>query len=461
MRYSILTLFITLFTTLLYAEEPQKVHVPATWTFISDQEQQLPSDDDWWKEFNDPTLDSLIQMSIDNNFNLAVALDRINIAKQNVRQAQAGYYPQFNLSAGWNKSRSSGNNGNVSTPPSNVSYFNAGVDMNWEIDVFGRVTSLVKAKKANLNVAKVDYLAVMNSLCAQIASSYLELRTLQERLQVANNHLASQKEVLRIAVARYDAGLNSKLDVAQAATLYNSTEASIPEIKYNIYTTLNTIALLTGVYSNELPNSLRVQASLPDYYRLVAVGVPMDLLRRRPDIREAEFNMAAAAAEIGVAKKDFMPTLTLNGSIGVSSHKLNNLFKGRSVNYTIAPTLSWTIFDGFSRSAALASAKENLKMEVNSYNLTVMTAINEVENAMANYNAEIETIKLLEKVVEQSKEQLDLSLDLYKQGLVGFLNVAQAQSSYLQYSDQLAMAHGQVCYALVNLYKALGGGWKI
>lgn len=433
--------------------------VPARWRYTSDMFQTLPADDGWWREFDDPVLDTLISLGIDNNFNVAVAAHRMAMARQAIRQAKAGYYPDISISAGWNKSRTSGYTSSLPVPVENIDYFSAGIDMAWEIDLFGRVNARVRAEKSACQASHADYVGVMNSLCAQIATTYLQLRTWQDELEVARTHLESQEKVLKIAEARHEAGLVSKLDVAQAATIYNSTASTIPTMEASISAAINSIALLTGMYAGELPVDLAVVRPLPDYRRIVAVGVPVDLVRRRPDVRAAEYDVAAAAAKAGIARKDFLPMLTLDGSVGVAAHRPGDMFKSRSLTFSIAPKLSWTVFDGMARNAALASAREEMEAAADTYNLTVMTAVQEVENAMVTYAGQLRSIARLEEVVEHAQEQMTLSLDLYKQGLSDFLSVAQAQITLLQYTDSLTAARGSAAASLITLYKALGGGW--
>lgn len=433
--------------------------IPQAWVYDAAQFQSSPAVDGWWSEFADPVLNHLISVGVDRNYDVATALRRIEMARQSIRQARSGYYPSFGAYAGWTKEQSSGNMTKYSTPAEKMDYLSLGIDMAWEIDVFGRVTSGVKESKAQFRATQAEYLATINSICAEIASSYIELRTLQATLTTARSHLEEQGKALKIAEARHEAGLNSKLDVAQASTIYYSTAATIPSLESQIDAELAAIAVLLGDYPQSL-EPLRREAPIPDYSRIVAVGVPMDLLRRRPDIQAAEAQMAAAAAAVGVSKKDFLPTLSINGSFGVASHKPGDLFKGRSMEYSIAPKLSWTIFDGFARSAAVASARENLHIAVNSYNQQVLTAVQEVQSAIAAYHGAMATINALQKVVEAAHEEATLSLDLYKQGLQDFLAVANAQIAYLQYSEQLARARGTAAGALVTLYKALGGGWS-
>jgi len=190
-----------------------------------------------------------------------------------------------------------------------------------------------------------------------------------------------------------------------------------------------------------------------------AGGVPADLLRRRPDIAESEAEMARYAALVGVAKKDFLPVLSLSGSVGTSAHKINNMFGSHSLDYSIAPTISWTIFDGMARNANLAEAKLQLEAASDSYNLTIFTAMEEVDNAVNNYNAYLRECKLLDDLTAESRKSLDLSLDLYKQGLTAFSNVVDAQLSYLANQNSLVAAKGATLSALVSFYQALGGGY--
>ena len=449
----------------LIASQPEatidtaRSRMPERWRYQSDYSQQIPSDDRWWQTFDDPTLDSLISVGVDRNIDIAVAARRIDLARQTVRQARAGYFPTLTASAGWNKVRQSGNTTKYSVPATTLDYFNLGVDMSWEIDLFGRITAQTRQAKKKLQATRADYVATLNSLCAQIATTYIDLRTDQTRLAVAQSHLASQEKVLKIAQARHEAGLNSKLDVAQASTIYNTTVASIPPLQAQIEAYLSALAVLIGEYPGSL--ALDTRAAIPAYRQIIGVGVPMDLIRRRPDVVEAEYSLAAAASAVGIAKKDFLPTLALTGSFGVESHKLGKLFKGRSITYSIAPRLSWTIFDGLARNARVASARDEMEIAIGQYNLTLMTATQEVQSAMAQYRADLQAIDALEKVVASAKEELDLSLDQYKQGLEGFYNVASAQITFLQEADQLAAARGQAAAAAVTLYKALGGGWTV
>ena len=434
--------------------------MPQTWQYSQQYDQTSPTDDEWWRQFGDSTLDSLISAAVTNNYNVLMAQRRIEMARQSLTQARAGYFPAFNLSAGWNKSRTSGMMGAEAMNATGASYFNLGVDMSWQIDVFGKVTSRAKEAKANFEATRAEYDATMVTVAAKVASAYFQLRAVQSEIEVTQRHIASQKRIVEITEARHEAGLNDMLDVRQAYTTYYSTLATMSSLKSAETSSINALALLVGVFPSNIDVQLRAFRPMPDYRQIVAVGVPMELLRRRPDIAEAECTLAGYAAAVGIAKKDFLPTLTLNGSIGTAAHNIGNLFDKRSYSYSIAPTLSWTIFDGMSRNAAVKQAKEQMQMGIDNYNFTVLTAVQEVETAMSTYSNDVDYIANLEKVVEEAHEALKLSIDSYKQGLTDFINVTNAQITLLQSANTLVVAQGQALSDLVSLYEALGGGWQ-
>lgn len=433
--------------------------MPANYLYGELQSPPYPVEDQWWKSFDDSLLDSLIAAGCANNYDLRIAAKRVAIARESVRQAKSAYYPTVGVSAGWSRSRESGYAGTVKTPAVTSSAFSIGANMSWEIDLFGKIGSSVKQSKALMNATKAEMNGAMVSMCAEIATQYCALRTYQAEYAVVREHIKSQSEVLKIVEARHEAGLASKLDVAQAKMIYYSTQSLLPQVEASIDVTINAIAVLLGVYPGELAPRLKEPAPLPDYRRLLATGVPMDLLRRRPDVVAAEYELAADAAALGIAKKDFLPTLTLEGSVGSMAHSAKNLMKKGSLTYTIAPTLSWTLFDGMSRKAAVVSAREQMQMAMDQYNLTVLTAVQEVENAMAQYFNELKELDLIQRTLDEANEAFKLSLDLYKGGLSDFTDVANAQISMLEYADRLTTTQGSTASQLITLYRAIGGGW--
>lgn len=434
--------------------------LPQRWAYTEHFNQTVPTEDRWWRSFNDPTLDTLMAMGVENNYNVLMAARRMEIARQTLNRVRSQYFPTITFDGGWTKSRTSGAMISPHADASTESYFSLGLNMNWQIDVFGKIASQAKAKKSMWQASRAQYAATMVTLCGNIASAYFQLRTYQAREAVAVEHIASQERIVKITEARKECGLAQGLDVAQARTVLYSTKASLPLLDTSIRSAINLLSVLTAVPANELYGMLGTARPMPDYIQLVRTGVPMDLLRRRPDIVAAEHELASYAADLGVAKKDFLPTLSLNGSIGTAAHNAGDLFRSNSFTYTIAPTLTWTLFSGLSRSYALNEARENMQIGIDNYNLMVMTALKEVDDAMTSYTNTFRQINLLKDVVDESTRELELSVDLYKSGLSGFTNVADAQLTLLSYADNLVAARGNALQALVNIYEALGGGWE-
>ena len=421
-------------------------------------QQTLPVDDHWWESFQDTKLDSLIALAVDRNYSVAMAINRIAAARANLWAERGNFFPSIGLNAGWTRQETSGNTSSL--PQSTEHYYDAAVSMSWEIDVFGSIRKRVKAQKENFAASKEEYAAVMVSMAAEVASAYINLRELQQELEVVNKNVASQEEVLKITEVRYNTGLVAKLDVAQAKSVLYSTKASIPQLEAGINQYITTLAVLLGMYPQEIRPVLEITGTLPDYMEPIGVGMPVDLLLRRPDIRGAERSVNAQAALLGASKSDWLPKVFLKGSFGYAARDLNDLVKSKSMTYEIAPSLSWTFFSGGHLINATRLAKAQLDESINQFNQTVLTAVQETDNAMNSYRNSIKQIVALREVRNQGVETLKLSLELYKQGLSPFQNVLDAQRSLLSYENQLVQAQGSSLLQLINLYKALGGGWR-
>ena len=447
----------------VYAQQPATRYlsddIPKAWAPDTLFSQQLPPEDLWWSGFNDTCLDTLIQEAVDSNHNLLAAADRIRMARAAWRMEQSGFYPSVNFSAGWTKTRNSGYLGREAADNTYSQYASSDLSVSWEIDLFGSIRQRAKAKKELFRASRDEYNGTMVSLCAQVATAYMTLRTYQQQYIVAESNIQSQRSILHITEVRYETGLASQLDVSQAKTVYFNTKASLPSLEAGIEKQINIIAILLGKYPDELRPMLRTTKPLPDYQRLVGIGIPMNLLRRRPDVRQAERTVASYAASVGAAKSDFMPKLYLNGSIGFASRDMDHFFNKRSMTYQLAPTVSWPLFQGTQRIQALASARAQLDSGIEQYNQTVLTAVQEVENAMNSYTHIVKQISMLKELVAEGEKTLSLALDLYKRGLSGFQNVLDAQRSLLSYQNSYVSAQGNAINALILLYQSLGGGW--
>ena len=420
--------------------------------------QTLPVDDQWWKSFGDTTLDSLISIAVDRNYSVLTAINRMNMAKAGLRMERSGFFPTVGINAGWTRQQTSGNTSEL--PQSTQHYYDVSANMSWELDIFGSIRQRVKAQKETFAASKEEYTAVMVSLSAQVASSYIQLRELQQELKVVERNCASQAAVLKITEVRYNTGLVSKLDVAQAKSVYFSTKASIPQLESGINQYITSLAVLLGTYPQEIRPVLERVGELPDYMEPISIGIPADLLMRRPDIRSAEHQINAQAASLGASKSDWLPQVFIKGSVGYASKDFKDLTKHKSFTYEIAPALSWTIFSGGKLVNATKSARAQLDEAIDQFNQTVLTAVQETDNAMTAYRSSIKQIVALREVRNQGQETLTLSLDLYKQGLTPFQNVLDAQRSLLSYENQLVQARGNSLLQLIALYQALGGGWN-
>ena len=408
-----------------------------------------------WNHFNDPILDSLLYLGSNNNLDLRQALHRLESARYSIREAKGGYSPQIGLNLGWTRERTSRYTTRDRSAGFTSSYFSAGLDMSWEIDVFGRITAKVKEAKGAYNATREEYDWMCITIGAEIVSEYMQLRTLQQEYVVTEQHIEQQERVLKITEARYEAGLASMLDVAQAKTVYYSTKASLCTLTTQIATAINSLAVLTGSYPQQLQPMLSPVKPQPDPNWLFDCEFSFESLRNRPDVLEAQYTVDEMAAALGIEKKQYLPSLSLSAAIGTSSWYLKDLFKHDSFTYSIAPQLSWTVFDGLTRDAQIAEAKEQLLIAVDNYNLTLLTAVQEAENAIVGYRQAVKYEEEIAVVLENAQLAYKLALDRYRQGLDAFINVSDALMTVLEYADELVVARGNVLSSIVTLQKAL------
>lgn len=439
----------------ILTEEP----LPDSWNERIVFNQTLPVDDEWWRRFNDPVLDSLIAVASNSNYSVLAAMEKIKKARAAWRSAQSNLMPQFNLGIGWQRAKTSGNIASTMYNEAWEGEFSTAVSMQWQADVFGSIYMRSKAQKKLFMATEEEYNAVMVSLVANVATTYFSLRQSLAEMWVLRENVASQLEILNITIARYDSGLASKLDVSQARSVYQSTIAQIPAMQATIDSYRNAMAVLLGTFPEELDGWLKEEYTLPSYIAPIGVGIPAELLLRRPDLRAAERQVEANATLLGATRRDWFPQLLINGSIGFASGEMKSLFRSKSLTWEIAPTIKWNIFSGNDRVNATREARAALDGSILDFNEKMLTAMQEVESAMSEYENSITQIVALREAVNQNQETLSLSLELYKQGLTPFQNVLDAQRTLLSYQNYLVQASGGSLIYLVKLYEALGGGW--
>ena len=459
--YSLLLLFLTPLAGAMAQQGEDFIDsaLPDGWNNGDCFDQTMPPEDEWWQNFEDPVLDSLILYASENSYSVLGAIENIRKARAAWNIARGKMLPTFDMGIGWQRAKTSGNIASTMYTEAWEGQFNAALSMQWQADVFGSIYMRSKAQKMLFMATEEEYRAVMVTLVANVATTYFSLCQSVEQLKVLRENVKSQREIMEIVISRYNSGLASKLDVAQSRSVYYSTMAEIPAMQATIDGYRNKMAVLLGIYPQDLAGWPGEECSLPSYMEPIGVGVPAMLLRCRPDIRVAEKQVEANAAQLGATRRDWFPEVLLTGSIGFSSGEMKHLFRSKSLTWEIAPTIKWNIFSGGERLNATREARAALDQSIISFNSTLLTAVQEVESAMSQYKSSVEQIVSLREAVNQNEETLTLSLELYKQGLTEYQNVLDAQRTLLTYQGYLVQAQGGSLIYLVQLYEALGGGW--
>ena len=412
----------------------------------------------WWHHFEDSTLVALVHSAVENNYNVQAAIRRIDASKASLAGTRASYYPSISLNAGYDYNRDSGRIVQPYADADTKASWTLGASLSWEIDIFGRIHEKLKGSRAQLRASRLEYEGVMLSLAAEVANDYSRYRMYQNQLRVARNHLNSQARMLDLVETRFKEGLVSKLDVAQARNTLNLTKALIPDLEANISTTFNALVTLCNMPVDEI-TELLASETFPLLTVPLDLGSPAELLSRRPDIAGEAQQIQIVGSKLGIAKKDYLPTLSISALVQTMSHNLQEVFGAHSLHWSVVPTLSWTLFDGFSRSANVAEAKAEMEAEIDNYNMTVTTAVQEVNNSIVDYNAAMRRMKLYETVVTDSEEVLHLATERYKLGLTDFSEVATAQISLLNSETNYESTLSACFQSIVTIYKAIGGGW--
>ncbi len=410
----------------------------------------------WWVALKDPTLSSLENAATQGNLDLKSALARVREARARRQLSRAGLFPTLDLEGSATQSQSSENSGSGEVRES----YTAGFDASWELDLFGGVRRSNEAAAADLQAGVAALYDVLVSLTAEVGLNYMEVRTYQSRLTVARANLAAQQETFDLIRDRYSVGLTNELALQQARYNLESTRSRIPELQTGLAAALNRLAVLTGQTPGRLHAVLGRPKSIPAIPETIAVGIPADMLRRRPDIRKAERELAAQTARIGVAMAELYPKLRLSGSIGLEAIEAGELLNSSSRFWSYGPRISWNIFDS-------GAVRNNIKIQeaiqeqaLIAYEAAVLTALEEVENALIAYAQEQERRRRLLDAVNAAEIAAGLARDQYTAGMIDFSNVLEAQRTLLSFQDQLAQSNGTVTANLIRLYKSLGGGWQ-
>ena len=409
----------------------------------------------WWKTLHDPVLTNLLEHAISGNLDLKNARSRIREARARRGISRSRLFPMVDATVAATRNRLS----EERYGGDDYSLYSAGFDAGWEVDVFGGIRRSVEAATANLEATEEAMRDVMVSLLSEVALNYLDVRTFQLGIKVALENLKAQENSYRLALSRHKAGLTNELSVQQAGYNMENTRSKIPTLRTALEGAMNRLSVLLGLRPGALHKGLETPMPIPTPPLQVAVGVPAEVLRRRPDIRRAERRLAAQTAQVGVATADLYPKFRLLGSIGLETLSLGNVFSASGLSYLIGPSVTWPVFNAGAVRSNIAVQTELQEQALIQYEGAILGALEEVENAMVAYAQEQHRKKALQASARAAERAVLLSESQYQAGLTDFTNVLDAQRSLLSFQEQLAQSEGAVTANLVRLYKALGGGW--
>jgi NodT family efflux transporter outer membrane factor (OMF) lipoprotein len=416
----------------------------------------------WWEAFDDPVLTHLVDLAYKQNLTLRAIGLRVLEAQARRAIAIGDLFPQQQEMIGeFTRARRSRNSLIGSGGPRTVSTWQAGFDAVWELDFWGKFRRAIESSDADLLAAVAGYDDVLVSLVAEVAATYVRIRVLDERLAVARDNVRVEHDNLKIARARFDAGGTSELDVHQATALLKDTEATIPQLDIQLRQAIDSLCVLLGVAPSELSGELGKPGPVPKVPPTVAVGIPADLLRRRPDVRRAEQAAAAQSARIGVSLAELLPSFQLTGSIDFSATKAADLFEGRSFEAAGGPTFRWPVLN-YGRLINDVRLQDATFQELAiAYADTVLGAQREVEDALVGYLRGKEQVDRLTESVAAAQRAVEISSIQYREGATDFTSVLNTQQAKLREEDLLASTRGSVALSTIALNKALGGGWEI
>ncbi|OFX19394.1 MAG: hypothetical protein A2V77_04045 [Anaeromyxobacter sp. RBG_16_69_14] len=410
----------------------------------------------WWSRFDDPVLTALVERSSGSNLDLLQARARLREARARRGSAAADLAPMVTGSGSAARTRSSVEPDTRAT----VNLFQVGLDASWEIDLFGGTRRAVESASATEQAAVEDVRDVRVSLVAEVGLTYLDLRTTESRLALARQNLATLQETADLTHWRADAGLTTQLDAEQARANLEAQRAAVPPLERDLVKDRNALAVLLGLQPGALDAQLQAARPVPLVARAVAVGVPADTLRRRPDVRRAERKLAAQTAQVGVAQAARFPALTLSGSIGLESLTAGSLLESGAVTSSLGAGLLAPIFNAGKLARAVEVQDALREQSLLAYRAAVLTALREVENALVTFDREQVRRSALTRATDAARQAASLARDQYEAGLIAFTSVLDAERTLHAFQDSLATSEGEVGATLIRLYKALGGGWS-
>lgn len=437
------------------------------------QVEEKPDDyRDWWGVFGDATLDRLVELAYGQNLTLQIAGLRVLEARAQLGIAVGNQYPQLQQISGQaSMNQLSENAPNQGGTDAFFYNYQGGFDASWELDFWGRFRRGVESADAALLASIANYDDFLVTLTAEVARTYVSIRTFEERIALARQNVALQQRSLRIAQVRFRNGATTELDVTQARSLLRDTEATIPAFEIGLRQARNALAVLLGMPPEAVQRVLATSGSIPVAPPTVAVGIPADTLRRRPDVRQAELQAAAQSARIGIALTDLYPRISLLGSIGLqtSSHggsrangaDAGDLFQNDSLTYFLGPSVQWPIFNYGRLRNNVRVQDARFQQTLINYQNAVLRAAQEVEDGLIAFLRSQDRVAFLSDSVAASERSVDLSLIQYRDGAADYQRVLDSQRNLVTAQDNWTVARGDIGLGLIATYKALGGGWQI
>ena len=417
-------------------------------------ETEAPFDARWWKQFEDPVLDSLVDRTLRSNNSIRIARARLAESRAIFDERKLDRYPTVPVTASYQYSKEQ--IPGFGDQRRTINTFTAGFDAFWEADLFGRVSHGIAAARAENQAFEADLHDVQVSVVAELARNYFELRGAQWRLGVAERSLTNQRETLRLTQLRRDAGVGEEQDVASAAARVAAIDSTIPSFEFDVSRAEYRLAVLTGTRPGEL-NANLAPRDYPAIAKALPIGNPGELLQRRPDVRSAERRLAAATERQGVAVAGLFPQVSVSGFLGFLAGRGSLFFTGDSAAWSVSPGLSWSAFDLGRARARVRGSNAATEETLAFYEETVLRALEETENALANYHAQQARLIKLNDQARESKRAADIARLRYREGVVDFLSLLDAERTQLQAEDAVAESEQEVYVAVIALYKALGG----
>lgn len=419
-------------------------------------------DQTWWVAFNDPALNTLVNRSVVQNLSLQEAAARIQESRARLGVSRGGLFPTVNQIDSYKRIDISDNGSpfgitGFSFPPFDL--WSTGFDVSWEIDVFGAVRRTMEAARADLDASVENRNALQVTLLGDVATNYVTLRAVEQRIVNAAENVRIQEETVRITQERFQAGAVSDLDVSQAKTLLHRTQSAIPLLQRERDRAMNRLCVLQGEQPRNMDEIIAPEGSIPRPPTNIDIGIPINLVRQRPDIRRAEWEVVAQSARIGVATADLYPRFSLIGIFTLDSINLNQLFDAGSLSMRVAPEVRWNILNFGRVRSNIAVQDARFDQAVTRYRQAVLDAVEEVENALAGYHRYRESEKELALAVDAARSAARTASEQYKAGAVSFQTLLDAERSLVLTQDEHISAQGNVTLSVVQLYKALGGGW--